>query len=58
MRDEKMEGSYLQCVSMTLLVQIFLKIRFLTFQFKVKEISIKRLELGLTITGEKIGRST
>jgi hypothetical protein len=55
MRDERMEGSYLQCVSMALLVQTFLKMQFLTFQFKVKE--IKRLDLGLTITREKIGRS-
>jgi hypothetical protein len=57
MRDERMEGSYLHCVSMALLVQIFLRRRFLTFQFKVKEISTKRLDLGPTITGEKIGRS-
>jgi hypothetical protein len=35
----------------------FLRRRFLTFQFKVKEISTKRLDLGLTIIGEKIGRS-
>jgi hypothetical protein len=57
MRDERMEGSYLHCVSMALLVQIFLRRRFLTFQFKVKEISTKRLDLGPTITREKIGRS-
>jgi hypothetical protein len=35
----------------------FLKRRFLTFQFKVKKISTKRLDLGHTIIGEKIGRS-
>jgi hypothetical protein len=35
----------------------FLKRRFLTFQFKVKKISTKRLDLGPTIIGEKIGRS-
>jgi hypothetical protein len=57
MRDERIEGSYLQYVSMALLVQIFLKRQFLTFQFKVKEISTKRIDLGLTIIGEKIGRS-
>jgi hypothetical protein len=36
---------------------VFLKRLFLTFQFKVKVISTKRLDLGLTITGEKTGRS-
>jgi hypothetical protein len=57
MSDERMEGSYLPSVSMALLVQIILRRRFSTFQFKVKEISTKRLDLGLTITREKIGRS-
>jgi hypothetical protein len=57
MRDERMEGSYLQCVLMALLVQIFLKRRFLTFQFKVKKISTNRLDFSPTIIREKIGRS-
>jgi hypothetical protein len=57
MRDERMEGSYLPSVSMALLVQIILRRRFLTFQFKVKEVSTNRLDLGLTITREKSGRS-
>jgi hypothetical protein len=35
----------------------FLRRWLLTFQFKVKEISTKRLDLGLTITTKKIGQS-
>ena len=45
MRDERMEGSYLHCVSMALLVQIFLKRRFLNFQFKVKKDFNKEVRL-------------
>jgi hypothetical protein len=55
MRDERTEESFLQCVSMTLLVQIFFEEMVFNFKFKVKEISTKRLDLGLTITLEKIG---
>jgi hypothetical protein len=56
--ERQKDGGKLPLIcSMALLVQIILRRRFLTFQFKVKEISTKRLDLGLTITREKIGRS-
>jgi hypothetical protein len=37
--------------------QDFFEESVLTFQFKVKEISTKRLDLGLMIIGEKIDQS-